>query len=316
LIQADGLIAARDAPLVWVSTLAKEAEQALWFGGDEARWMRTIDDEDANVRAAFEWAIDRGEVSAAVWILFGIFGWLTGRGRARDGVEMAQRVLEQGPTGSDLAMTNFLLMCCQSNAGITDANVVAAAGHTAHLLAQTRQPWLALVTEAYVAAWSYPQGDQQAAADCGKQCAAIIEQLRSYPPAVRSWALQPLLWAHLDAGHLDEARRAADEGLDTAAAAGLSFAESRMALNRARIALAQNELDEAWRDAEHAAVVARRTGEPFVVSVATQLLADVSERRGEPERARDLLLSVLDDVAESQPSAAVAALRERIAVLN
>jgi hypothetical protein len=165
-------------------------------------------------------------------------------------------------------------------------------------------------------AWSYPPGDAEAAARSIPRCAELTDQLREQAPGVLALGLQPLLWTCLDAGRLDEARRAADDGLAAAATAGLTVAESRMALNRARIALAADDLDQAWRDAEHAVVVSRRTGEPFVTSVATVALADVAERRGEPERARDLLLSVLDDVAASQPQAAHVALRERIAALG
>jgi tetratricopeptide (TPR) repeat protein len=172
------------------------------------------------------------------------------------------------------------------------------------------------VTSAYVAAWSYPRDDPAAAARCSDECAATVEQLQSQPPAVLAWALQALLWASLDAGRLDMARQAADDALAAATSANLSFAESRMALNRARIALAADDLDRAWQDAERAAVVSRRTGEPFVASVATQLLADVAERRGDRDRARDLLLSVFDEVAESHPPAALAALQERIAALS
>jgi hypothetical protein len=77
--------------------------------------------------------------------------------------------------------------------------------------------------------------------------------------------------------------------------------------------LAADELDDAWTYAERSILAARRTGEAFVASTATQLLADVADRRGDPELARDLLVSILDAVAESQPPSALAAIRERIA---
>jgi hypothetical protein len=86
-----------------------------------------------------------------------------------------------------------------------------------------------------------------------------------------------------------------------------------MALNRARIEFAADHLDDAWEFAERAVVAARRTGETFVVAAAVQLLADVAGRRGDRDLARDLLMSVLGAVAETQPPAALAALRERIA---
>jgi hypothetical protein len=120
------------------------------------------------------------------------------------------------------------------------------------------------------------------------------------------------VWVTLDAGRVDEARAAADEAMTAAVAAQFSIGESRMALNRARIAMVGDELDDAWSYAERSIVAARRTGETFVASTATQLLADIAERRGDRELARDLLVSILDAVAEFQPPSALTALRERI----
>ena len=312
LAQAGEVVAARDAQLSWVVRLAEAAETTLWLGGDESAWLGRLDDEDANIRAGLEWALERDDPATAAWILFGVFGWMTARGRAREGLELTRRVLAMGITGPQLGIANLLLMCFESNAGELDPETVAAAQATAPALEESRHPWLRAVTDAYTTAWSYPAGDAEAAAACVDRCRATVDLVASFGPGVTAWCLQPLIWVNLDAGRLEDARTAADAGLAAASAARLSIGESRMALNRGRIALAENDLDGAWAFAERAIVAARRTGETFVASTATQLLADVADRRGERALARDLLVSVLDAVAESQPPAAAAALRKRI----
>ena len=314
LVRAYELIQARDAHLTWALGLTRAAEHTAWLGGaDEAQWLDRFDDEDANLRAAIDWAFERDDPSSAVWLLFGAFGWMTARGRSRDGLAPTARALAADLEPPEEALANLLLLCFSSNAGRIDPDLVSASRETAAAMAQTRHPWLVPVTQAYTTAWSYPPGDAAAAAACIEPCRAAVEAVRPYGPGATAWCLQPLVWVTLDAGRLDEARAAADEAIDAAAAAQFSIAESRMTLNRARIALAADELDDAWSYAERSIVAARRTGEVFVASTATQLLADVAERRGDRELARDLLVSILDAVAESQPPSALAVVRERIA---
>jgi hypothetical protein len=314
LIRADEVIDARTAHLAWALRLAGDAEHTLWLGGKDAeRWLERFDDEDANIRAAIDWAFERDDARSAVWLLFGAFGWMTARGRSRDGVAPTARALHADLEPPEAALAQLLLMCFESNSGQVDAEVVAATREAAPALSQTRHPWLAPVAEAYTTAWSYPPGDSSGAAACIEPCRTTVDAVRGYGPGPTTWCLQPLVWVTLDAGRLDEARAAADEALAATVAADFSIGESRMALNRARIALAEDELDDAWSYAERSIVAARRTGELFVASAATQLLADVAERRGDHELARDLLVSILEAVAESQPPSALASLRARIA---
>ncbi|HET7311245.1 MAG TPA: adenylate/guanylate cyclase domain-containing protein [Mycobacteriales bacterium] len=316
LVEAGEAVDARDAHLAAIVQLAAEAEPILWDGGDEAKWLEQLDDADGNIRSALDWALESDNPGAAAWILFGVFGWITGRGRAGEGLEMSRRILASGVAGVDLALTNFLVMCFESNIGPFAPATIEAVRETAPLLEQSRRPWLHQEALAYTIAWSYPPGDAEAAAACIEPIRAVIDDVRKYGVGVVTWCLQPLIWVNLDAGKLADARAAADEGLSNALASGLSLRVSRMALNRARISMAEEDLDGAWRYAEQSATAARSTGETFVVSVATQLLADVADRRGDHALARDLLVSILDLVEDSQPLAAVEKLRERIATYS
>jgi ATP/maltotriose-dependent transcriptional regulator MalT len=121
--------------------------------------------------------------------------------------------------------------------------------------------------------------------------------------------IQPLIWVCLDAGRLDEARDCADEALEAATTSGVSFMESRMALNRARVDLAAGNLTDAAEFATRAITVARSTDDTFVTTTAVRFLAQIEEREGRYETARDLIASVLDDVAETQSAEQLAQVR-------
>lgn len=311
LSQAQELDATRDAHLRWMLTVTGAAGTTWFLGGDEAHWLARFDAEDANLRAALDWALTRDDTHAVASMLFGAFGWFTARGRSREGLEWTQRVTTAD--AEDAALVTFLELCFASNVDKLSPELVARTMAAVPALATSPRPWLAPVVHAYCTAWSYPAGDRAAAQAAIAACEHDVEQVRGYPPTLLGFALQPLIWVNLDAGHVDEALRHADDAMTAAAAGGLSLLESRIAVNRARISLAGGDLDEAWQDAERSARVARSTGETFVVVVATRLLADVAEARGDYTLARDLLVSVIDAAAETQRGESVAQLREALA---
>ncbi|MDQ1614852.1 MAG: hypothetical protein QOJ60_791 [Actinomycetota bacterium] len=300
LAQTPDVKAARDAQLRWLVELAGSAESALWLGGDEALWLRRLDDEQGNIRSAFEWALST-EPGDAVSILFGVFIWLTARGRSREGLDWARRLLSGSLQGADLALAQLLALCFESNTGPIDVSTIAATRRTAPLLSGSGRPWVEPMTNAYLAAWSYPAGDSNRAAAAIPECERALEAVRPHGLLAVGLLLQPLVWVNLDAGKLDAARRWADEGMAAAAATGASYLESRMGLNRARVDVAAGDPEAAWSHAEHALITARATGETFVAIVATRLMARLAEAEGEHATARDLLTSILDPVAESQP---------------
>jgi hypothetical protein len=125
--------------------------------------------------------------------------------------------------------------------------------------------------------------------------------------------MQPLMWANLDAGFVSAAQRSGEEALALTSAAGLSMGESRIAVTLARIGLESGDKASAWRYAERAVEVARGTSDTFVVIVGTQLLAQLAEARGDLRSARDLLVSVLGSVSETQTVEQLAELRRDIA---
>jgi tetratricopeptide (TPR) repeat protein len=193
--------------------------------------------------------------------------------------------------------------------------MVERVSRTARRLASTPHEWAGPVGLAHAAAWSYQRGDVAGAERAIEQCARLVEEARPFGPGALGWALQTLFWANLDAGRTDGARAAAEDALAAAVEARLSILESRMAFNRARVAAVESDYDAAWEYAERAVRISRATGEAFVVAAATQLMADVAIARNDTALARDLLASIIDDVAESMTQADVDAVLARIAAL-
>ncbi len=315
LLRGEELIAARDAHLRWIGEVMTAAASTLWLGGDETTWLMRLDAEEGNIRAAVNWALERGYAAQAATIVFGAMGWFVSRGRSAEGLRLAQQVLAADPGGVEEALVALSEMSLASGCGRLASDMVDRVRRTADRLSGTPHEWARPVGLAHAAAWSYPPGDLAGARQAIPQCEQLVEESKRYGPGAAGWALQTLFWTNLDAGNTDRARDAADQALAAAGEARLSILESRMAFNRARIAAVQGDYDSAWENAEHAVRVARATGEAFVVAAATQVLADVALARDDLALARDLLASTIDAVAESMTQADVDAVLVRLAGL-
>jgi hypothetical protein len=141
------------------------------------------------------------------------------------------------------------------------------------------------------------------------ECLAAVASGADLPLGARPMLLQPLIWVYFDSGQLDSARITVDEALTAAVTSGVSFMESRMALNRARVDFAAGDPTSAAKYASRAVTVARSTGDTFVATTAIRLMARIEEDLGHYAMARDLLASVLDDVAETQSPTLLAEVR-------
>jgi predicted ATPase/class 3 adenylate cyclase len=311
----DEAVDARDRHLRAVVALAAEAEPALWFGSDVPMWLARLDIEDGNFRSALEWSIERGDVGAGASILMGAMMWLTSRGRGAEGLAWTRRVEAAASDEDQRALFAIMTMYFASMVpnGITPA-IVDDVRRYVPVLATSAAPWMGSMPMAYVAAWSYTPGDASGAAAAVPECERAVEVARAGTPGILAWVLQTLLWTNLDAGNLDAARIAGEESAKIFHDAGLSFGESRMELNLARVARAADDTDRAWNHASAAVELARSTGDTFVVLVGMRFLADVAVDRGDPDTARDLLYSALD-IADRDAREQVESIKEQIASL-
>lgn len=84
--------AARRLHAEWVRVLAEMADAAL-TGPDQIAWLRTLDTEHDNLRAALGWTIDRGDAETALRIVGALWRFWAYRGAYAEGRTWAERAL-------------------------------------------------------------------------------------------------------------------------------------------------------------------------------------------------------------------------------
>ena len=312
LLQAGDMSAARDAHLRWVATLTADAQPTLWFGGDETYWLARLDTEDGNLRAAFAWALEQGELRAAASMLGATLFWFAARSRVVEGLEMCERLLAAGGSEEDRSIVAFVELMLASH-GHLDDDLLARTRREIAPLARSSYPWLALPADAYLAAYSIVADDAASAGRAVAACRVAVDAARGSRPAVLAMTLQALTWACMEAGDLDAARDAAGEAVALMRGAGQSAWQSRIGANLAHVAIRAGDLDAAWRHAERAAEAARGTSDTWMIIAVTQLLSHIAARRGDLRSARDLSLSLLDAVAEVESDPALAGVHRDVA---
>lgn len=219
---------------------------------------------------------------------------------------MCERFRAAGGAGEERAVVAFVEFMLASH-GRLDAETLDRIRQEIGLVGQSSHPWLALPAEGYLAAFSIVAGDPASATRALDACRAVVAAARSTSARapVLAMTLQALTWAHMEAGDLDAARAAAGEALTLMESSGLSVWQSRIGANLAHAAIRADDLDAAWRHAERALEAAGRTSDTWVVITVTQLLSQIAARRGDLRSARDLLLSLLDSVADAEALAGV-----------
>ena len=313
---SDAAYDARTAHLRWAVAMALEARDELWYGNAD-RWFSRLDDEQANVRSAFEWARDT-EPGSATSLLFTLLPWIVTRARSRDWIEPCETLLAEELSAQDRAYADIARLWLYSNVGPIPTEVVDACRLAVPVVDGLDPAWLAPMMRAYLAAWSYPAGDPAAAAAAIPECQRAVESGRGLPIGVQPLILQAMVWVYLDSGQLAEARAVADEAIAAAQAEGVAYMESRLCLHRARVDLADGRTEDARAYAGRSVTVSRATGDTFVATVATRLLAELEEGEGRYDSARDLIASILDDVEQTQSGEQLARVRaelERCAAL-
>ena len=103
--------AARNAHLAHVLALAEERDAAL-RGPEQGRWMRRLDAEVDNLRAALAWALDPASTApadAALRLSASAWMFLSWSGRLREGRDWLRRALDSGPETASVPRARALL---------------------------------------------------------------------------------------------------------------------------------------------------------------------------------------------------------------
>jgi tetratricopeptide (TPR) repeat protein len=276
----------RAAHLAHYEDLVLQVHEGLQ-GPHEAWWWRRLNSEVANVRAAFAWACDRGNVDAAVAIATHLvrptfwhsggepFEWVQTAG-ALPGVAdhpkwptvlagMARAVFEKGDLAAAAALADRAAAAQGADAG-TSVDY--------------------LVEELVAFTWVW----QGKLAEALPVCAQVIELARRDGNRVsEAWYESGVAMILTNMGRFDEAMAAAFRGERLADATGNPTTMAWARLYHG-VALADTQPDEALRPLEEALEIAAAADSTWIMSYCLRNIASIRANLGDPLGALDLSL--------------------------
>jgi predicted ATPase/DNA-binding SARP family transcriptional activator len=218
-------------------------------------WLRRVDRDHANVRAAVRWALDRAEGGIALRLMAALWPFWFSQGYLAEAVRWLGQALaiETVDTGLRVARAKALLGAC----------------------------WMALAHG----------GDEDAVAFV-EESLALFRSERDEPGYTR--ALETLGFAHLEAGRLEPARATFEECLARSRESN-DDRRLAIALNAlGEVALDQGDDVRAEELLDESVSLARRMGLTASLAQGLLRLGDVARRRGAGRQAVDFYQSALD----------------------
>jgi tetratricopeptide (TPR) repeat protein len=252
-----------DQHLRYILELAEQAAPHF-MGADEARWMHRLEAEHANLRAALEWALHRGEAEPAGRICAAIWRFWHTRGYLEEGRQWIARALTLGDErrpGAGPAAGQDLGGPSRGLGTITHAHVLKGAG---------------------VLAWA--QSDYAEAAAAFERSLALFEALDDLDGmgAVSS-NLGVLAMYQGDYGR---AAALLERSLALRRACGDRWGTAACLLNLGAMAGKQGDLPRAQAYYEESLALYRAIGHERAIAMLLLNLADVAEARGDVDQAR------------------------------
>ncbi len=252
LVEEDDRSAALARHAAFVAALAEQARQGL-LGGAQSAWLERLDREQANVRAALRWALDRADACIGLRIAAGLWRFWELRGRLREGRE-------------------------------TLAALLAMPGARAEL----DQRVLALYAAAHLA---FLEADYDAAGALYRDC--ITAARHAGDRASRAAALNGLGVVATCRGAFAEAREHLGEAIGLNRASDDRLALATNLNNLGRVALYEGDYAQARRLQEDSLAIRRETGDLWGQGMTLSDLAEAVLELGDPSGARRLQLESL-----------------------
>ncbi|MBX6771057.1 MAG: tetratricopeptide repeat protein [Chloroflexi bacterium] len=268
----------------WFSDLAETAEPALW-GGEQVHWLRRLQDEEANLRAALGWCLaeDRAtglRLVSALWRFF----WI--RGRFREGREWLDHLLayarkeqiDQAVIARALLGAGFLAR---------DAGDLASAEA---LSEESRLIFASLDDRRGAAAAAFNLGLIARARGQGEQGAALITQaLAQFRAIGHAWGIGEALYVlgtgARAAGDHAQARRHLEESLGAFRAAEDRWGQAWTLAGLGNLARLRGAFAEAAMRYAESMTLFRDTGDTWGLAWTIAYLGNLDRWRGDPHTA-------------------------------
>ncbi len=269
--------------------LAETAQTKLGTG-DQDVWLRRLELEHDNLRAALGWAIDRSETEIALRLASALTRFWLMRGHHTEGRELLERVLAASDGAATLARAKALraaahLLWIQGDYGY-------AAKLSNESLALSRElgdrPGIPFSLHT-LGLHAYLMGDH------ARGEALLEESLRLAKPLGDKWLVSLILTTlGRVASRLGDSMRAEEfleEGLSLAQASGDKWLASLALASLGMLKCRQGDVEQAAALYGESLSLARALGDRWWIAWGLEGMAEVAQSRGQPERAARLLAS-------------------------
>jgi predicted ATPase/class 3 adenylate cyclase len=252
----------------WYVALADQAAPAFFQGPEPVEWLRRIDEEHDDLRAALEWCLDQpGEGRSGLRIAAGLWRYWEIRGYLTEGRGWLERMVDA--VGEDLAPLR--------------ANALTGAGNLAFM-----------------------QGDFQAASRFHESSLALQRQVGDQQTV--AYAANNLANAALQLGDHARARALYEEAIALTGALGDRRGAALGSINLADVATRQGDLGTARALHEETLATIRELGDRWMEAFALDSFARATSRTGDREAARSLhaqALTMLEEMGDRRGVARV-----------
>ena len=234
-------------------TLTDEASPAFFHGPEPVEWLRRLDEEHEDVRAALEWCLDQpAEAQSGLHIAAGLWRYWEIRGHLTEGRAWLERMLEA--VGGEATPLRADALTGAANLAFMQGDLRAAAAHQAESL--------------------------------------TLQRLIGDPQSV-AYAANNLANAAIQLGDNAQARTLYEEAIaltrELGDVRGVAFAS----INLADVAAREGDLAAAQDLEEDILASIRSLGDRWTEAFALDAFARTARRAGQPERARSLYIEAL-----------------------
>jgi WD40 repeat protein/predicted ATPase/transcriptional regulator with XRE-family HTH domain len=164
----------RDRHLAWCVTLAEQAEPAL-LGAEQATWLAWLEREQDNLRAALQWALDRGHSALGLRLAAGLWQYWRSRGQYGEGRRWLAAALSQAADEEEDATSRSVRASALEGAAWL-AEIEHAFAQAAALFAQSATLRRALGQDEHLAAGLITAGMEARAGGDYARATALLEQ--------------------------------------------------------------------------------------------------------------------------------------------
>jgi predicted ATPase/class 3 adenylate cyclase len=248
--------------------LVDRASPAFFHGPEPVDWLRRLDDDHEDVRAALEWCLDQpGEGRSGLRIAAGLWRYWEIRGHLTEGRGWLERMLQA--VGGEVSPLRADALTGAANLAFMQGDLRAAAAHQTASLELQR-------------AMGDPQGVEYAANNLANTWIQLGDNIR--------------------------ARELYEETLSIARELGDVRGEAFVSINLADLAAREGDLATAQSLEEEIVASIRRLGDRWMEAFALDAFARTAHRAGEHERARTLhveALAILEELGDRRGVARV-----------